>query len=180
MTAYLRKSPHAWSVAIKSIALGLGVFFLGSMSAAWLTLRNVHGWLAFVDNFLAGLAACLIVLLYERWREREVDKKLRTIRLMNHHVRNALQIISAASSSVDSAERTTMVQDAVRRIEWALREVLPGEIKMTDAVGATESWNGQEGIGRVDEQSLKCKDPVIESAVCKLMIMLLTHRSKVR
>jgi len=54
---------------------------------------------------------------------------------MNHHVRNALQTISATSSSVDSTERTTMVQDAVRRIEWALREVLPGEIKMTDAVG---------------------------------------------
>lgn len=90
--------------------------------------------MAFVDNFLAGIAAGLIVLLYERWREREVDKKLRTIRLMNHHVRNALQIISAASSSVDGAERSPMVQDAVRRIEWALREVLPGEIEETDAV----------------------------------------------
>ena len=147
MTAYPRKPHHAWTVSLKSVALGLGVFFLGSVSAAWLTLRNVHGWLAFVDNFLAGLAACLIVLLYERWREREVDKKLRTIRLMNHHVRNALQIISAASSSVDSAERTTMVQDAVRRIEWALREVLPGEIKMTDAVGQPESWNVKKESG---------------------------------
>ena len=132
MTAYPRKSHHAWTISLKSIALGLAVFFLGSMSAAWLTLHNVHGWLAFVDNFLAGIAAGLIVLLYERWREREVDKKLRTIRLMNHHVRNALQIISAAS--VDDAERPTMVQDAVRRIEWALREVLPGEIEETDAV----------------------------------------------
>jgi len=132
MTAYARKSHHAWTISLKSIALGLAVFFLGSMSAAWLTLHNVHGWLAFVDNFLAGIAAGLIVLLYERWREREVDKKLRTIRLMNHHVRNALQIISAAS--VDDAERPTMVQDAVRRIEWALREVLPGEIEETDAV----------------------------------------------
>jgi hypothetical protein len=134
MTAYPRKSHHAWTISLKSVALGLAVFFLGSMSAAWLTLHNVHGWLAFVDNFLAGIAAGLIVLLYERWREREVDKKLRIIRLMNHHVRNALEIISAALSSVDGAERPPMVQDAVRRIEWALREVLPGEIEERDAV----------------------------------------------
>jgi len=113
--------------------LGFCVFLLGSALAAWLTLYNVHGFLAFLDNIVAGIAAGLIVLLYERWRQREVDKKLRTIRLMNHHVRNALQIISVASSSVDGTEQPTRVQDAVRRIEWALREVLPGEIELTDA-----------------------------------------------
>jgi hypothetical protein len=58
-----------------------------------------------VDNFVAGIAAGLMVLFCERWRQREVDKKLRTIRLMNHHVRNALQIISAASDSLDGTEQ---------------------------------------------------------------------------
>ena len=133
MTKYPHNSHHAWSVTAKSVALGLGVFLLGSMLAAWLTRRNVHGFLAFVDNFVAGIAAGLIVLLYERWRQREVDKKLRTIRLMNHHVRNALQIIYSATCAVDSTEQTAQCQDAVSRIEWALREVLPGEIELTDA-----------------------------------------------
>ena len=133
MTPYPRKSHHAWMLPLKSVALGFFVFFFGSTLAAWLTLHNVHGFLAFVDNFMAGIAAGLMVLLYERWRQREVDKKLRTMRLMNHHVRNALQIISAASCSVDGTEQPTRVQDAVRRIEWALREVLPGEIELTDA-----------------------------------------------
>ena len=132
MTAYPRESHHARNVTLKSLGLGIGVFFLGSMSAAWLTLHNVHGFLAFVDNFLAGIAAGLIVLLYERWREREVDKKLHTIRLMNHHVRNALQTILASPCGVDGSEERTRCQDAVRRIEWALREVLPGEIELTD------------------------------------------------
>jgi ABC-type uncharacterized transport system permease subunit len=117
---------------LKSVAFGVCVFFLGSALAAWLTLHNVHGFFAFVDNLVAGIAAGLMVLLYERWRQREVDKKLRTILLMNHHVRNALQVISAASSSVDGTEHPARVQDAVRRIEWALREVLPGEIELTD------------------------------------------------
>jgi hypothetical protein len=127
MTPYPPKSHHAWILALKSVALGFCVFFLGSAFAAWLTLQNVHGYLAFADNFVAGIAAGLMVLLCEHWRQREIDKKLRTIRLMNHHVRNALQIISAAPCSVDATEQPTRCQDAVRRIEWALREVLPGE-----------------------------------------------------
>ena len=133
MTPYPRKSHHAWVFALKSVTFGFCVFFLGSALAAWLALNNVHGFFAFVDNFVAGVAAGLMVLLYERWRQREVDKKLRTILLMNHHVRNALQVISAASCSVDGSEQPKRLQDAVRRIEWALREVLPGEIELTDA-----------------------------------------------
>ena len=127
------KSHRSWMLPLKSIAFGVCVFSLGSGLAAWLTIHNVHGFLAFVDNLVAGIAAGLMVLLYERWRQREVDKKLQTIRLMNHHVRNALQIISAAASGVEGAQQTTWVQDAVRRIDWALREVLPGEIELTDA-----------------------------------------------
>ena len=136
MTSYPRKSHYAWMLPLKSVALGFCVFLFGSALAAWLTLHNVHGFLAFVDNFVAGIAAGMMFFFYERWRQRQVDKKLQTIRLMNHHVRNALQIISAASSSVEGTERQTRVEDAVRRIEWALREVLPGEIELTDAAAS--------------------------------------------
>jgi hypothetical protein len=133
MTPDHRKSHHAWGGTLKSFAVGFCVFSLGSVLAAWLNLHNVHGLLAFMDNILTGIAAGLMVLLYERWRQRDVEKKLRTIRLMNHHVRNALQIISAASYSLDGTVQPSTVQDAVRRIEWALREVLPGEIELTEA-----------------------------------------------
>jgi len=126
-----RKSHNAWGGATKSFALGFCVFSLGGMVASWLTLRNVHGFLAFTDNVLTGIAAGLLVLLYERWRQHEAEKKLQTIRLMNHHVRNALQVIYAASDSLDGSKQRS-VQEAVRRIEWALREVLPGEIELTD------------------------------------------------
>ena len=135
MTPEPYKTQHALGGPLKSFAVGFCVFSLGSVLAAWLNLHNVHGFLAFVDNILTGIAAGLMVLLYERWRQREVEKKLRTIRLMNHHVRNALQIISAASDSLDRTVPPSTVQDAVRRIEWALREVLPGESEPTDAAG---------------------------------------------
>jgi len=54
-------------------------------------------------------------------------RKLEVIRLMNHHVRNSLQVISFAASVPQQEEMATQVRDAVERIEWALREVLPGQ-----------------------------------------------------
>ncbi len=54
--------------------MGLGVFFLGRELAVWLTVHNVHGFLAFFDNVVAGIAAGLVVLLYERSRKHSVDK----------------------------------------------------------------------------------------------------------
>jgi two-component sensor histidine kinase len=54
-------------------------------------------------------------------------RKLKVIRMMNHHVRNSLQVISFASSLPQREELASRVRDSVERIEWALREVLPGQ-----------------------------------------------------
>lgn len=51
---------------------------------------------------------------------------------MNHHVRNALQLISYAQSSEDRAEHVQKVRSAIERIDWALREVLPGHVPMEE------------------------------------------------
>jgi hypothetical protein len=113
--------------ALKSFALGFFTCSLGSVLAFWITQADIHGALAFFDNLVMGAAAGIIVLFYDRRRQRELDEKLRTMRLMNHHVRNALQVISAASCKDDADQ--ARVRGAVERIEWALREVLPGRLK---------------------------------------------------
>jgi hypothetical protein len=46
---------------------------------------------------------------------------------MNHHVRNSLQVISFAASVPQQEALEAEIRDAVERIEWALREVLPGQ-----------------------------------------------------
>jgi len=69
----------------------------------------------------------LVVFFYERRRERELIRKLQVIELMNHHVRNALQPIMYVPYSQDQQQQLTAIQDAVRRIDWALREILPGD-----------------------------------------------------
>ena len=74
MTPDSSKRSHGLSGTLKSLGVGFCVFLLGSLLAVWLTVRNVHGFLLFLDDVLAGIAAGLLVLLYERWRQHAIDK----------------------------------------------------------------------------------------------------------
>ena len=106
--------------------IGFGFFFLGSLSDLWLRQHVASSWVAMMDDALIGIGAGLLVLLYERRQRQNMVRKLEVIRLMNHHVRNSLQVISFANS-VQQQELAEKVQEAVKRIEWALRAVLPGQ-----------------------------------------------------
>ena|SRR5579872_2071402 len=116
-----------WATPLRSMIIGLGFFFLGSLSDLWLQQHAASLLIAIVDDALVGVAASLLVLLYERRHSRNMIRKLEVIRLMNHHVRNSLQVISFAASAPQQQELADKVRDAVGRIEWALREVLPGQ-----------------------------------------------------
>ncbi len=115
------------SVAVKAFVIGFGVFLFGTLLEAWLISHNVHGLSAVADNLAIAVVVGIGVSLYERRREREIERQLETIRLMNHHVRNALQALYASFPNVDANEQgSAIIVESVRRIEWALREVLPG------------------------------------------------------
>ena len=44
---------------------------------------------------------------------------------MNHHVRNALQVISLSTFSTADQAQIDTIKPSVNRIQWALREILP-------------------------------------------------------
>lgn len=89
-----------------------------------------------VDDILGGIIAGLIVLGYARLRMQFVAERLNTIALMNHHVRNALQVIrDARYVQPENQKLAEIVEDAVTRIDWALREILPGRITTHDEEG---------------------------------------------
>ena len=115
-----------WVAALRSILAGFGIFFLGSLSDVWLRQHAGSLLVAIVDDALVGVGVGLLVLLYERRQRQNIVRKLEVIRAMNHHVRNSLQVISFASAP-QQEELAKKVRDAVERIEWALREVLPGQ-----------------------------------------------------
>jgi len=82
--------------------------------------------LILLSNLMVGLvgAALVYVLsLRERQRQQYVECRLRVIAEMNHHIRNALQVITFYSRKGQKQE--VGIVEAVERIQWALREVLP-------------------------------------------------------
>lgn len=67
----------------------------------------------------------LWVLLIQRTRHIENEERMEVVREMNHHVRNALQVISYWGVQERDRQQLRYIHDAVERIEWALRDVLP-------------------------------------------------------
>lgn len=86
--------------------------------------------LLLLSNVLTGVVAAFLYHQLNRTdRERRlaVQQQLRTIAEMNHHIRNALQVITYASLQ-DRADSVELIRSSVERIEWSLREVLPGHV----------------------------------------------------
>jgi hypothetical protein len=84
-----------------------------------------------LSNGLTGLFAGW--LFYQMAREEKANRELvrarmKTIAELNHHIRNALQVIKflgVQNRSGLDAMQLQLINDSVNRIEWALREVLP-------------------------------------------------------
>ncbi len=120
-----RRTPRI--AALRSFLTGFGFFVLGSLSEVWLQQHAYTGTIALITDALLGIAVGLLVLVYERRQQQNLIRKIEVIRLMNHHVRNSLQVISFAASAPQQKALEADVRNAVQRIEWALREVLPGQ-----------------------------------------------------
>ena len=112
---------------VYSFSLGFGIFLLGVALRSALDKLGVSGWSAAIDDLLIGILAGLLVFAYERHQHKLVLERLSVIAEMNHHVRNALQSILYSPFVKEQAEQVSLIQESTRRIEWALREVLPGE-----------------------------------------------------
>jgi hypothetical protein len=117
-------------VSIRTVAKSLTALIVVALSSYVLELR-LHGEgvpgrdLILVSNLVVGLVAAALVYVLsirERQRQAYVDCRLRVIADMNHHIRNALQVISFYSRKGEKQE--VGIVEAVERIQWALREVL--------------------------------------------------------
>ena len=93
------------------------------------------------SNGLTGLVAGLLfynLALKERIRREIMRDRLRIIAEMNHHIRNALQVITYATAVGKDDESVELIRSSVERIEWTLREVLPGQVP-TPTVATVEA-----------------------------------------
>jgi hypothetical protein len=95
----------------------------------WLASHGMHAEVTRFDDILPGLVAAALVFVIQRQQDRELRRQRQSaavIEQMNHHIRNALQVIVArASLNHDTEPELRQIDDAVARIDWALREILP-------------------------------------------------------
>jgi hypothetical protein len=56
--------------------------------------------------------------------------RMQVIAEMNHHIRNALSPISLSLDATEDQQLERVISEAVDRIDWALREILPREIPL--------------------------------------------------
>lgn len=115
------------------------------VAADQLSIRfGLHGAQRIADDLLGGVVAASIFHSYERQRLRRFRRHLHVIDLMNHHIRNALQPLMFVP---EGNAQMKVVEDCVRRIDWALREVLPGDFEESSALHlhAAEGWSTGDG-----------------------------------
>ena len=139
-----------------SFLLGFALFVLGAGLQGVLQGRGFTRGSIYLDDLVLGVLAGLMAFAYEHRRSRELRQKLAVISAMNHHVRNALQTISYVPYT-EQAKQMLLIQQSVNRIQWALKEILPGEgdearnfpptTAITEKVLETEPPTGTSGRG---------------------------------
>jgi uncharacterized membrane protein len=115
---------------------------------------GLHGYQRIADDLLGGLISASIFHLYERQRLRRLREHLHLIDLMNHHIRNALQPLVFVAQEAETKMQMNVVEDCVHRIDWALREVLPGKSGAQFVVHTRGSAGGSAVPARSRDASL--------------------------
>jgi hypothetical protein len=119
------------SAAVRAFIEGVVVFLLLVLVDQISLHLGLTAAQRFADDLLGGAIVGIIIFLDERRRARYLATRLQVIALMNHHVRNALQAIKFAHQT---DQQVRLIDESVARIEWALREILPTDMKDTQTV----------------------------------------------
>jgi hypothetical protein len=126
---------RGWKLALTTFGIFLLVTVLGYGFERMLSRDGVsRQLLAAASSALTGLvvAGLFLQLTHNlQNRRRLIQARLEVIADMNHHIRNALQVLSYGTATHGKKTETEMMRESISRIEWALREVLPGYLPET-------------------------------------------------
>lgn len=122
----------AWQ-RIKAVITPFLVFviisFAGVLLDRILHRDGIEGrYLLDISNVLTGGFAAFLFWHLEREHRRHqriIERQLQVVAEMNHHIRNALQVIAFYTAQNEEKKEVAQIREAAERIEWSLREVLP-------------------------------------------------------
>ncbi len=127
------EEPHSLSnlkIFLMSVIAAMALFVIGT-ALDYVLLHDEHdsrNTIIETSDALGGVVAGVLIfrlLQYERERRKRLRQKIAVIADMNHHVRNALQVISFHAYSTADKEQLEAVKESMERIQWALKEILP-------------------------------------------------------
>jgi hypothetical protein len=107
------------ALLIFAVSVSADLFLIRDHQPARLTIEISDG----ISAIVIGVLSYKIFRLQQQRREY-VRHKVEVISDMNHHVRNALQVISLTTHG-GKQDEIVAVRESVNRIQWALRELLP-------------------------------------------------------
>ncbi len=131
-----------------SLSIGLVFAMIGAGVEAEVGAHSLLSMDSF-DDLLIGFLTAGVIFAYEQRRYRTTMEKIQMISAMNHHVRNALQAISY-SPYAEHEKQMKLIAESVSRIEWALREILPGEAAPTDGAPSQPGHRPATASSRLD------------------------------
>jgi hypothetical protein len=125
----------------------LVVSTLGYLLDVLLVIERVpRAYMLLFTNTLTGVVAGGLffqMVKHEKAQREMMRARMATIAAMNHHIRNALQVIKVLGTNpndhASNGEQIQLINESVERVEWALREVLP------KYPAGSEDLNGETG-----------------------------------
>ncbi len=105
------------------------VLFLGSYVMDVVLYRlGIPGAKTIIDNIIIGLLGALSAYFWVRFeaeKQARVREKLILIIELNHHIRNALTLISHSVTVKDDRDKLSLIDSAIERIDRVLTELVP-------------------------------------------------------
>jgi hypothetical protein len=81
-----------------------------------------------LDSLTIGIVIAIITIIEVKavqQRRNKVMEDMRVVRELNHHVRNALQIISYAARVPETEKQVAIIDESIARIDSTLKELFP-------------------------------------------------------
>lgn len=117
---------HYFDLPLWGRALLIG-FLAGLLGFALDGIAHVFGYPWFYErlseNFVEGLVIGLVVFQLNRLREQRMERRMREIGFLNHHIRNAMQTIELAATEIGDARQRVAVDVSVRRVIETLSRI---------------------------------------------------------
>jgi hypothetical protein len=109
----------------RAVLVGIVVAVLGvAMDEAARVFEYPWFFERVLENVVEGLVIGFVVYWMSRLREKRIERRMREIDFLNHHIRNAMQTISlAATHTADAQQRMAMIDLSVRRVVETLSAI---------------------------------------------------------